>query len=118
MNITHLQTRLYLAAVAILLAGAVSVVAIYLSAEEAVDSTMISDFLNSKRYLHDVKSYGGNASVLADQFSRWFNDLWHGETLAFTVATIAVACSLLLCFVGYHSPPGPTSETREDNRAG
>jgi hypothetical protein len=100
----HLQARLYLVAATVLLVGLGSAVFIYLSAEETTDSTLVSEFLNSKRYLHDVKSYGGNASVLADQFSRWFDGLWHGESLAFTVAFITIVVSFVLFVIGYYSP--------------
>lgn len=102
-NMSHLQTRLYLAAAGTLVVGCGSAVYIYLSAENAEESALVSEFLNSKRYLHDVKNYGGNASVLADQFSRWFDGLWQGESLAYTVATIAAVVSLILFFIGHHS---------------
>ncbi len=62
---------------------------------------MVEEFLNSKRYLHEVKTYGGNASVLADQFMRWFEGLWHGKSLAFTVACIATVISGGIFIMGY-----------------
>lgn len=116
LDLKQLQTRLYLAAAGVLLAGMGSSVLVYLSAGDASDSMLVSEFLNSKPYLNEVKKYGGTASVLADQFTRWFDGLWHGESLAYTVATIAAVVAFALFFVGYHSPPGGSSEERDEER--
>jgi hypothetical protein len=69
-NITNLQTRLYLIGAMILLVGLSSASVIYLTAENALDSPLIQDFENSKRYIHDLELYGGKLNVLADEFFR------------------------------------------------
>ncbi len=104
---TSLRTWLYLASGAVLLVGVVSSILIYLAAinDESADSgyEVIGGFVYpgggayNKKYIHDLQVYGGNAAMLADRFIRWFNGLWHGTSLAYTVAVI----SLLVSFVVY-----------------
>jgi len=48
---------------------------------------------DSKQYLRGLQLYGGTANVLADEFRRWFDGLWHGKSLALTVAFITIAIS-------------------------
>ncbi len=100
---TRLRTWLYLCSAVILLAGAVSSILIYRAAvnDEAADSSyeVIGGFVYpgggayNKRYVHDLQVYGGNAAMLADRFTRWFNGLWHGTSLAYTVAVISLVLS-------------------------
>ncbi len=100
----RLRKWLYLISASILVIGAVSSVLIYWAAanEESADSgyEIIGGFVYpgggayNKKYMHDLQLYGGNAAMLADRFNRWFFGLWHGTTLAYTVAVIA----LLLAF--------------------
>jgi len=115
----NLQTRLYLIAAIILLVGMGSAILIDLTAENASDSALIHQFEQSKRYRHDLELIGGKGNVLADEFYRWFEALWHGRSLAFIVAgiTILIACGFF--FVAYHSPSGSKSDARDENhRAG
>ncbi len=100
-----LRTWLYIVSAIILAGGIVSSVLIYLAAmnDESADSgyEVIGGFVYpgggayNKKYIHDLQVFGGNAAMLADRFTRWFNGLWHGTSLAYTVAVI----SLLVSFV-------------------
>jgi len=102
-NNINLQTVLYLSAAAILVAGLAGSLFIYLTAEnnpggdqgyEIVGGYVYSSgSANTKKYTHDLELYGGKAAVLAEQFSRWFRGLWHGRSLAFTVACVAMLLS-------------------------
>ena len=106
---TSLQTRLYLISAIILLVGLSSSIWIYLTAEN--DSKRVFGYEivggnaylitpeNSKKYVHDLELYGGKANVLADEFMSWFVGLWHGKSLAFTVACITIFISLGFFFV-------------------
>ncbi len=49
---------------------------------------------DSKKYLRDMELYGGKANVLADELRRWFSGLWHGKSLAYTVAVISILLAL------------------------
>jgi hypothetical protein len=112
---SSVRARLYYASASTLLVGAISSLLLYRSAEKAEDSALVQEFLNSKRYLHDVKTYGGNVAVMADEFSRWFDSLWQGEMCAITVAVIALVLSVLLFIIGYFCPPGQPAELQNEN---
>ena len=75
---------------AILVLGFAAAVVIYLTARPPADNPLGYDPLDTKKYLHDLELYGGKANVIAAQFRDWFDSLWHGKQLAFTVAVLAV----------------------------
>jgi hypothetical protein len=100
----NLQTRLYVTTAIILLVGLSSSSLIYLTAEKVLEDGLVRQFEQSKKYRHDLELIGGKANVLADDFYRWFGGLWHGKSLAFTIAWITVVISLGLFFVAYHLP--------------
>ena len=93
------QIRFFLIGAIILMIGLGSAVTIYLTAENDTDGEagyevagkFIYPAMNerSKKYRHDLETYGGKAAVLADDFNRWFDGLWRGTTLAFTVAVLS-----------------------------
>ncbi len=99
-----LQKRLYLAAAAILVVGLASALAVYVRASHREGRDLVREFEDSKRYRHDLEVYGGTMNVLADQFTRWFQGLWHGETLAYTIACITIVLSLGMALVAYLEP--------------
>jgi len=113
------EKRLYLIAGIILLVGLGSSLLIYLTAENdpgaALGYVMIDGQAypimpgDSKMYRHDLQVYGGKFGVAADEFTRWFSGLWHGQTLAYTIAVIAILISLGICFVAKTSPQDPKS---------
>jgi hypothetical protein len=104
-KLTNLQTRLYLITALILFAGLGSATFIYLTAENVSDNNLILQSEISKAYRHDLELVGGKMNVLADEFLRWFDSLWRGKPLAFTVACITIILSFGVFFVAYHSPP-------------
>jgi hypothetical protein len=85
---TNLQTRLYLISAIILLVGLGISTLIYLTAEN--DSNSVLGYEDSKMYIHDLELYGGKVNVLASELMHWFVGLWHGKSLAFTVACITI----------------------------
>ncbi len=99
------QTRLYLIGAITLMAGLAAAAVIYVTAGSAEDSTTVYGFEYSKRYIHDLEVYGGKMNVIMDQFLRWFDGLWHGRSLAVTVACISVFASLVIFLVAYHMSP-------------
>jgi hypothetical protein len=103
-NITNLQNRLYIMTAIFLLAGLGSAFIIYLTAGDASENMAIYEFEHSNKYRHDLELYAGKWNVLADEFSRWFGGLWHGQSLAFTIACITVFISLVIVIVAYHVP--------------
>ena len=69
---------------------------------------------DTKRYLRDLEMYGGKANVLATQFRRWFDGLWQGRPLAYTLASMTILLAGGFWFVA--SPAGP--EPPEDASSG
>jgi hypothetical protein len=114
----NLQTRLYLTATFILVVGLGSAVLIYLTADNTSDSALVNDFLNSKKYIHALRVNGGNMTLLADEFFRWFDELWHGESLAYTVACITIVISCGFFFAAYHVQSDSKSDSRGDDKSG
>ncbi len=113
------HTRLRFIGVVILTVGLISAVTIYIMAEKTAASAVGYEMIDgqayaispesSKRYIHDLEVYGGKAAVMADELNRWFNGLWHGTSLAYTIACIAVVSSLGFFFVA-----GRTEEYDDD----
>jgi hypothetical protein len=110
----NLRKGLYILSALILLAGAAGAALIYWAAMNDSPSDggyeVIGGYIypgpseNSKRYIHDLQLYGGNAAVLADGFMRWFGGLWHGTALAYTVACISILISFVV-FVTANNVP-------------
>ena len=126
-KIAHVRTCLNFASVLILLLGLGGAVWIYqtstdgsnrvLGYEEGGGSVYPVAPEDSKMYLRDLELYGGNANVLADEFRRWFIGLWHGESLAFTVAGITIFISCGFFYAANRLPSSLKSDIRsEDNR--
>jgi hypothetical protein len=121
---TNLQTRLYFISAIILLVGLGSSIVIYLTANDVSDNAVGYEVVggnvyptspeDSKIYVRDVELFGGKAAVLADEFRRWFVGLWHGKSLAFTIACISIIVFIGVFFVAYHSIPGEESDVRDE----
>ena len=124
-KITDPQTCLNLISVMILLVGLGSAVLIYRIAENDSNSVLGYEEGNgsvytvrpedSKKYLRDLELYGGKANVLMDEFKRWFIGLWHGESLAFTVACITIFISFGVFYAANHLPSSLKSDIRSEN---
>lgn len=88
-NMMKSQPYCYLNTFTILLVGWSSAGIIYLTAGGIVEDPL-AEFENSRKYVYEVERMGGKAAVFAHDVSKWFDGLWHGESLAFTVAFITV----------------------------
>ena len=115
-KITNLNKLFYLIAVVILVLGFGSAILIYFIARNVPESVMGYEPENSKMYMHDLELYGGKANVLANDFMRWFEGLWHGTSLALTLACITVVISFGLLFVAYRLPSHIEPDDRGENK--
>jgi hypothetical protein len=98
----------------ILLVGLSSAFLIYRAAESQLVGASISEEeqgsvyqfnpANSKRDLRELELYGGQANVLAYEIRCWFVGLWHGKSLAYIVACIAILASLGVFHAADHLP--------------
>src|SRR5208337_1955736 len=113
-KIPDLHTCLNLISAVILLGGLGSAILIYQTAENtsygalgyeagggSVYPIMPED---SKKYLRGLELYGGKANVLMDQLRRGFAGLWHGKSLAFTVACLSILISFGVFYAANHLP--------------
>jgi hypothetical protein len=94
------QKRLYLAGVAALVIGVILAVIIYATTpppDSAVSLYSIAD----PRYQIELQRIGGNAAVLMAQLHQWFDGLWHGTALAYTVAVLGAVIAGVCFFIGY-----------------
>ncbi len=111
-KITNPKTLLYLNTALVLIVGLGGAILIDLAVENDSDRVLgyeaVGQYVysiaseDSKMYKHDLELYGGERSVLVDEFMRWFAKLWHWKSLAFTVASITILISFGFFFVGKH----------------
>lgn len=111
------RTILRLIGAAILLAGLAGSIVIYLTAANEEDDSVYGEISGvkpqeTKMFRHAVELYGGKANVIAVDFMRWFNGLWHGKALAFTLACITIFISYGCFFSAKRIQAGPKSGDR------
>lgn len=92
----------------ILSVGLLGSAIIYLRAENEPDVGTAYQYKleESKRYVHDLELFGGKANVVASNFRRWFEDLWAGKRLAYTVVWITVITFAAFLFLADRLDPG------------
>ena len=84
--------------------------------DRLVDGQRFSTDDASGRELQQVARLGGTAAVLTFKFDRWFSSLWHGRTLAGTIATLTLLLALGCLHVAGLMAEGE-STTTEDKTA-
>ena len=107
---TSLKTRLYLIGTVVLAVGLGSAIFIYLTAESAAEVDWVRQAEQTKRYRRELAVYGGEMNVIAVRFSRWFEGLWHGTSLAYTVACLTLILSLGLFLVAHRLSAEPATD--------
>jgi hypothetical protein len=101
---TPLRTRLYAASFVILMIGLTAGLVIYLMAEDEAVNLTIYEMTVSKTYLGQLQRFGGRASVVFDEFNRWFAGLWRSKALGATIAWLSAGTSLALILVARRLP--------------
>jgi hypothetical protein len=86
-------------ALMILALGLGSAIAIYFTIGPPQPNPLGFDPTDTKKYLREMEVYGGQANVFAAEIQEWFSGLWHGKTLAFTVATLTALLAAAIGFV-------------------
>ena len=100
-----------MAAAVVLLIGLTASVLIYLTAEKTEENPLITEFRQSKKFRHDMEQTGGKLILIGSEFMNWFERLWKGQSLAFTLAGLSVFVSGLLFLIAKTSPSGPGDES-------
>jgi hypothetical protein len=98
-KITDRRARPYVVSTIILLVGLVVAIGIYFTADTTSQDIPWELTADSRKYLRALELYGGKLNVFAVEFSNWFDGLWHGKSLAFTVAVLALVISALYLLV-------------------
>lgn len=80
------KTRIRRTTAAILAVGFGTAAFVYQTAAPAPGNPLGYDPMDTKKYLRDLEVYGGKVNVLATEFMRWFDGLWRGRSLAYTLA--------------------------------
>jgi predicted SnoaL-like aldol condensation-catalyzing enzyme len=100
---------------AILVVGLISAVLIYVFAADDSEADAAARIASERMYQHNLEVMGGRFAVYADDFDRWFTSLWHGKTLALTVAVLALAAALV-CFGIARMVSNPSPGNRPQDR--
>ncbi len=79
---------------AIVAIGWIAAIAIYVTARDAEADPWIEEMEHSREYERQVEIVGGKGALLATELDRWFAGLWHGTSLAYTVAVLTVLVAL------------------------
>jgi hypothetical protein len=103
-----------LLSIAILAIGLGSSILIYMTAKPMPLNPLGYDPLNTKKYLRQLEVYGGAMNVLATEFMQWFDGLWHGKSLAFTVAIISAVLAFLIWLIGVHRQTNLDKDSRSE----
>jgi len=110
-----LHTAIYYWGVGILLIGLTAGLLIYIFTPDDEGMDYTRQIASGRMYQHNIAVMGGKFAVYVDQFNLWFGGLWHGRPLAYTVAVLAVAISLVcFCLAWIVSQPLPNG--RDERR--
>jgi len=80
----------------VLVLGVCAAGALYLLADDEGENASLYEMQISKGYVRQLRQFGGKASVLFDEINRWFAGLWHGTSLALTIAWISFGAAAVL----------------------
>ncbi|HEV8501905.1 MAG TPA: hypothetical protein VGR63_10010 [Casimicrobiaceae bacterium] len=111
---------------AALAVGLFAATLIYAFADDAAPDAA-AQIAGSRVYEYDIERIGGKSAVYAVRFNQWLASLWHGTTLAYTVAVIAIAvaamCLLAARLATPHAPGSradriPADPAHDDDHEG
>src|SRR5512133_642693 len=87
-------TRHRTVAAAILAVGWAIALGVYVTATPVVENPEVEEIEHSKAYLRQTEMIGGKAAVLGNDLREWFDSLWHGQRLAYAIATLTALVAL------------------------
>ncbi len=107
-RLTRAQVRLYAAGYAILAAGsACSYWAHRVAVSDELGNALMAQAHDTKGYQGQMEYLGGKANVLGNDITSWFVGLWHGRTLAYTLAVLTLASALVCFYIAFALPDLP-----------
>lgn len=107
------KKRINTAAAIIVAAGLTAALFIYLSAANN-DAETPGQFIfdNSKQHMRNLEVLGGKENIMAADFVRWFEGLWRGRQLAFTVAWVSIFCAGAFLMLARNYNPNKHSDDK------
>lgn len=92
------SSRIHLVTACILGVGWTTAAIIYATATPDEDNPL-DEFEQSKRYFLDIEKVGGKTAVFSRRVSEWFSTIWHGQSLAITIAVLTAIVALAYLFI-------------------
>jgi len=89
----------------ILMVGLTSAVAVFFTAVNPADSPLGNPQDDSKIYRRTMEMVGGQANLVASDITDWVTGLWHGRTLAYTLAVLTLVAAYGFFFITEDLPP-------------
>ncbi len=102
----------------LLAAGLGGAMVLYLLAAPTGTNPLGYEPEDTKKYLRDLELYGGKVNVLATQFTRWWDSLWQGRNLAYTVAMLTALLALAFWFIATRRARELAEVEPDENRIG
>jgi hypothetical protein len=90
----NLPGRRHFLTAAILGSGWATALMVYVMAGRRVEDDDVYEMEHSKRYLRQVEMIGGKAGLLANDLREWLAGLFHGQSLAYTIAVVTALVAL------------------------
>src|SRR5215472_5253342 len=101
---------------AVLVLGLVAATLVYVFAADDQDAEAAREIAEGRMYQHDLEVMGGKMMVYLAQFNDWFASLWHGTSLAATVAVLSVAIALGLFWIAHLMATAPPDDSGPERR--
>jgi hypothetical protein len=83
----------------IVLVGLTSAVTVFFTAGGPADNPLGNPQDTSKVYRRTMEMVGGEANLVASDITDWVTGLWHGRTLAYTLAVITLVAAYGFFFI-------------------
>jgi hypothetical protein len=83
----------------ILMVGLTSAVAVFFTAVNPADNPLGNPQEDSKIYRRTMEMVGGQANLVASDITDWVTGLWHGRTLAYTLAVLTLVAAYGFFFI-------------------
>jgi hypothetical protein len=112
-----LHVVVYAWGVGVLLVGLASAGLVYVFAGDDRDSDAAREIASGRMYEHNLEMIGGKLNVYLVQFNDWFASLWHGTSLAYTIAVLSVAIALACFWIAHLMATAPPNESQRERRS-
>jgi hypothetical protein len=91
--------KINLVSAVLLAVGWSAAIIIYLTTEPPKFDPLLGDPLTNKKFVHELRVWGGKGAVANAELTRDFQELWRGRNLAGTLAVVTIIITLGFRFV-------------------